>query len=224
MTNEIMRPDQEARNIADEAETDAGFMKMLKFKKGDYWCDGEEIALGTQLVAHAVAWTKAWIKFENRTVVERRIYRISKGEHAPERDRLVDAEGKVMDADESFWPMGINGKPADPWVYQYLLPMESKNGEVRIFVASSFGGRRAVADVCSAWGRRRAKQPNCGQPIIKLEKLMMPTRNYGDVPRPYFEIIGWDEGDAVFAGSGPDGGGIPDEVLRKQEFQDEIPF
>jgi hypothetical protein len=54
----------------------------------------------------------------------------------------------------------------------------------------------------------------------------MPTKNFGDVPRPHFEIVGWDDDGVV------DGGGVPREpirtvseaVLKKQEFDDEIPF
>jgi hypothetical protein len=194
---------------------------MLKFKKGEYFCDGEEVPLGTQYIAHCIGWTKTWVHFEDQKVVERKIYRVARGEKAPERDRLPDN-------DESKWPIGINRQPADPWVYQYLLPMEDQqSGEVRIFVGSSFGGRRAVADLCSAYARHSTKNKGSGQPIISLQMLMMPTKNFGDVPRPHFEIVGWDEvsqpGSANTAAREPIRT-VSEAVLKKQEFDDEIPF
>jgi hypothetical protein len=212
MTNNLPARN-EAQNIGDEASRDAGFQKMMKFKKGVYTCDGEEIAIGTKLIAHCIGWTKCWIKFVEQKVVERKIYRVARGEKAPERDQLDDN-------DQSKWPIGINRQPADPWVYQYLLPMEDpRTSEVRIFVGSSFGGRRAVADLCAAYSRRVQKNPSSGQPIITLQMLMMPTKNFGDVPRPHFEIAGWDD-----ESQKPEIRAVSEELLRREQFDDEIPF
>jgi hypothetical protein len=206
----------EVRNIGDEAQNDAGFQKMLKFKKGVYFCDGEEIDIGTKYIAHCIGWTKTWVHFADQKVVERKIYRVARGEKAPERDQLPDN-------DQSQWPIGINKQPADPWVYQYLLPMEDpRSGEVRIFVGSSFGGRRAVADLCAAYARHSTKHKGSGQPIVTLQMLMMPTKNFGDVPRPHFEIVGWDD-EAATSEREPIRT-VSEEVLKKQEFDDEIPF
>jgi hypothetical protein len=209
----INTPQREAQNIASAAQGDAGFEKMLKVKKGEYYCDGEEVAMGKEYTAHAVGWTKCWIKFRGGMVQERKIYRMINGEQPPDRDRLDDQ-------DNSKWEMGINGLPADPWVLQYLLPMEDKGGELVIFVTSSFGGKRAIADLCSAWGRKAAKQPGCGQPIVKLRKLLMPTKKFGDVPRPYFEITGWDDvREGIRDPNVPDSG-----PTMAEEMNDEIPF
>jgi hypothetical protein len=146
-------------------------------------------------------------------VVERKIYRIAKGERAPEREALPNK-------DEKLWPAGLNGRPADPWVLQYLLPMEDpETNEVRIFVGGSFGARRAVSELCSAYGRRRVKNPSAGQPIVKLQKALMPTRNFGDVPRPLFEIVGWDD-ETVSTPVRE----ITEAVMKQKEFDDEIPF
>jgi hypothetical protein len=201
---------REAENIVSEAQGDTGFQKMLKFKKGDYWCDGEEVPHGTVYLAHCKAWTKTWVHFEDKKVVERKIYRVAQGQKAPERDQLPDN-------DQSTWPMGPSGKPQDPWVLQYLLPLESQEtGEVQIFVAQSFGGRRAVADICTQWGRRAAKNPKSGQPIIKLAKAAMPTKNWGDVPRPDFQVLGWDDTSLEHK--------EVDVTTIKEDLNDDIPF
>jgi hypothetical protein len=207
----------EAKNIGDEASSDAGFQAMIKFKKGTYWSNEDEVELGTKFIAHCIGWTKSWVHFENRTVVERKNFRVARKERCPERDELPNN-------DQSTWPYGLDGKSkADPWVLQYLLPLEDPvTGEVRIFVGSSFGGRRAVGEVCAAWSRRVAKQAQGGQPIIELQETTFPTRNYGDVSRPIFRIVGWDDGekeqtelnlDDDVGGEGP-----------QSEMNDEIPF
>lgn len=201
----------EAQYIGEAAQEDAGFEKMLKFKKGHYYMDNDEVPLGTQLVAHTVGWTKCWIKFVEQKVAARHVYRMIRGDRPVDRDELDDN-------DHTKWAMGLNGQPRDPWTLQYLLPMEDpETGAVFIFVTGSFGGRRAVADVCAAWGRKAVKQPGCGQPIIRLRETMMPSKKFGDVPRPLFEIIGWDgvrEGiDEVNA-----------EELKREDLDDEIPF
>lgn len=209
--NDLTTIDYETRNISEAAQDDAGFQKMLKYKKGDYWCDGHEVPLGTQVIAHCIGWVKAWIKFENRTVIERKLYRVARGERAPERDELPDK-------DQQYWGPGLDGRPADPWTLQYLLPMENlETGEQYVFIGSSFGGRRAVGELCSAYARRRAKDRDTGQPIVELQSTTMPTRNYGHVKRPIFEIVSWgSEHEPVEQ--------ISKAVSAKNEMDDDIPF
>jgi hypothetical protein len=208
----------EANAIAEEAMQDAGFQKMIKFKRiGDssgYICDDKQLAIGTQMIAHCIGWTKTWVNFEDKQVKERHVYRVSHRERAPDRETWGNGN-------PANWPIGIDGKPADPWVLQYLLPMEAMgddSGELRIFVASSFGGKRAVADLCSSYARRAQRNPGTGQPIISLDKMLMPTKNFGDVPRPYFKIIGWDDGHREAVRE------VSTEKLRQGDFDDEIPF
>lgn|SRR5215472_5893138 len=203
---------QEATAIGTAAQEDGGFETLLKFKKGVYYIGGDEVPMGTELVAHCIGWTRCWIKFENQQVVDRKMYRVAEGRRAPDREELDSKE-------PSMWPMGPNGQPSDPWVYQYLLPMENtQNGDVYIFVTSSIGGKRAIADLCKAYSRRVARTGRSEQPLIKLSKAVMPTRMYGDVPRPSFEIIGWTgDADAGIREVKP-----PDTL--KAELDDEIPF
>ena len=101
--------------IAAAAQEDAGFEKLLKFKKGVYESDGSEVPLESEFIAHCVGWTKCWIKFIDSKVVDRKMYRVADGRRAPDREELDDT-------DPSKWGKGPDGKPSDPWVYQYLLP------------------------------------------------------------------------------------------------------
>jgi hypothetical protein len=209
--NMLLTGGTEAENILGAAQEDAGFEEILKFKKGDYLIGEVVVPLGTEFIAHPEGWTKCWTKFVNGEVVDRKPYRVASGERPNEREELGDL-------DQDKWSEGLDGNPADPWVYQYLLPLERpQSGDIVIFVTSSVGGRRAVADLCSAYAKRVAKKANCGQPIVKLGEAEMPTKKYGKVPRPHFEIVGWD---AVADG----GDETPPAVESENEFADEIPF
>lgn len=206
---------QGAANILNEAQADAGFEKLLKFNKGEYEAAGENVPLGTRVTAHCIGWTKAWIKFKDKKFADRKIFRVAKGDRVLDRDQLDDR-------DEKLWPIGLNGQPNDPWVFQFLLPMENcETGDLMIFVTSSFGGKRAVADLCNAYGRRAVRDARAGQPVVRLQKTMMQTQNFGKVPRPHFEIVSWND-DSVSVREVPElaagGGGVA------AEMEDEIPF
>lgn len=204
-SKELVTHDEEIENIQAAAQADAGFEKILKFKKGEYAIGEDAIPLGTEYLAHAVGWTKSWIKFKNGEVAERKLYRVARAEKPPERQELDELD-KV--------DLVIDGMSADPWVYQYLLPLEDMtSGEIVVFVTATHGGRRAVADLCQAY-TRHAKKGHGGQPIIKIGCTDMPTKKFGKVPRPEFEIIGWD-------GTGDDN--VPSPTLQK-ELNDAIPF
>lgn len=195
------------------AQADAGFHRIMKFKKGHYYIDDTEVPIGSEYIAHCMGWTKSWIKFKGGTVAERRIYRMLHREITPDRTELDDL-------DVNKWETGLDGRPKDPWVLQFLLPLENRNGDLVIFVTSSYGGKRAVSDLCSAWGRKAAKQNSAGTPIVHLHEVMMPTKKFGDVPRPHFEIVGWD------AGGEPVREVNPNELKggTEEEMNDEIPF
>ena len=214
--NEVMKSSQnlpatqEATAILNAAQEDAGFEKLLKFKKGVYVCDGQDVPQGTQYIAHCVGWTKCWIKFRDGTVVERRTYPVASGKVPPHREELDDQ-------DQSTWEPGLDGKPADPWVYQHLLPLEDKSGDLIVFVTSSIGGKRAVADLCKLYGRRTSRTGVSEQPLVKITVAVMPSQRFGNVPRPNFEVVGWDSHrEGIREVKAPD--------TLKQEMDDEIPF
>jgi hypothetical protein len=200
----------EAENILAAAQEHAGFEKILKFRKGEYFIGDEIIPLGTEFLAHPEAWTKCWIKFEDGKVTDRKLYRVARGEIPPEREDLDDL-------DRDRWLSGSNGVQ-DPWVKQHLLPFENlTSGDVVVFATSSIGGMRAVGELCSTWAKRK-KRGNRGQPIVRLRSDEMPTKSYGKVPCPKFEIVGWNDmtGDVLEE--------EPPPVTSEDEFNDQIPY
>ena len=180
--------DDATKNIMAAAEAEASSDRTLKFKKGTYSNNEKDVPLGAEFLAHASQWIKIWIKFVEGEKPRKQVYSVAKGEIPPEREELDDY-------DSLGWPIK-DGKPKDPWVFQYLLPLENMTTrEVLIFTTQSIGGRIAVADLCLAFARRK-KSGRDGQPIIKLASVMMPTKQHGPVPKPSFPVIGWDDADA----------------------------
>lgn len=173
-------------NLLKAAEAAAGFEKILKFKKGAYEINEETIPLGTQYLAHVTAWAMSWVKFANGALVNKKVYSVARDEKPASRNDLDDL-------DESEWPKDRNGRPLDPWVFQNLLPMEDlETGEVCIFTTSSVGGKIAIGDLAKRYGTH-VKNGHTGQPIVQLQTVDMPTRDYGDVARPAFRIDRWDD-------------------------------
>jgi hypothetical protein len=154
--------------------------------------------------------------------VDRKLYRVSLGKQPVDREDLDETN-------EASWPRGSDGKPNDPWSLQYYLPLENvTTGEVVIFCTSSFGGRQAVSDLCRDFARRLNKGQTA-LPVVQLAIKTMPTKKYGDVKRPHFEVVGWDDAatadvdilDTSIAAA------IPiDKAAAEQhdEMDDEIPF
>lgn len=204
---------QEISNLIKAAQKDSsGFQKRLTFNgnTGVYTCDGQEVQLGTKVIAHCLSWVQEWIKFVDRQFVEKKLYRVSNGEHIPTRDQLDDQ-------DEKFWSKGRDRKPQDPWTLRFLLPMwHAETDETMVFTTPSKSGQRAVSDLVTIYGRRAQRQPECGQPIIKLQSVIMTT-SFGSMHKPSFDIVGWDDGLKPIRE-------VSDEDLRKGDFNDEIPF
>jgi hypothetical protein len=211
----------EDENILNAAKEDAGFEKILKFKKGEYFIGEDPVALGSEFLAHAAAWTKTWIKFVDGRVADRKLYGVARGERPAQREELDDC-------DDATWPKR-DGKANDPWVFQHLLPLENMTtGEVVVFVTSSIGGCRAVSDLCGAYAKqkiakRKVNMPS-GQPIVQLASAEMPTKSFGKVPRPAFEIVGWDNTEKSDDVASTEATLVEITANNTDDMSDEIPF
>jgi hypothetical protein len=192
MTNDVMKTQATLpANYVEEADAllaaTQGHEKLMKFVKGKYKVVDDEVPLGTQYVAHASQLTYAWTKFVDSKVIDKKYGRAAERWVPPEREDLGDT-------DQSQWETGLDGKPKDPWCFQHLLPLEHlESGEVVIFTTSSIGGRIATEELVRTYARRVKHKGSRALPIIKLASKDMPTRAYGNVPRPYFEIDGWED-------------------------------
>jgi hypothetical protein len=227
MTTQLPTTTTEADNIAKAAAEDGGMAKMLKFKKGKYFLGGEEeVPLGRQYLAHCIGWTKAWIRFQDGEPKPlepggpcKMYYSVAKGERPPERDELGEME-------VSEWPPGISGPHSDPWVQQYMLPMtDMETDEQVVFVTGSWGGRRAVGELCNVYANKKRRDPKLGQPVVRLDTVDMPTKHFGEVPRPHFHVVNFDGGDTEPVRDVPRGsGGDALAELLDDDMNDSIPY
>ena len=220
----------ELANIRDAAREDAAFDRVLKFKKGDFLIDDTiPVEHGTTYRAHPEAWTKIWIKWGrdadgNWQKLAEHVYSVAKGQRAPVREDLDDWPEKTN------WPRNDDGELIDPWVLEYLLPLETlgDDGELIIFKTRSTGGRRAVADLAKDYARHAAKF-GAEAPIIKLAENTFPSTKYGKVLKPLFDVVGW-EGDGAadaadcLPASSPDSDIIEIDDANDVDPSDSIPF
>jgi hypothetical protein len=162
--------------------------RLLKFHKGAYLAGKEEedIAIGTQLVMAIDSLQHGWVKWDditNKPKVQR-MGLVIEGYRAPPREDLDDVDPKQ-------WPVRGNDVPTDPWQRTvYVVMRDPKaNGDdegVYTLVLSSWGGRRAIQDVC----KQAVRHPN-ENPVISLEADKYTHTKYGLVKTPVLKIVGW---------------------------------
>ena len=83
----------EADNIRAAIQEDAA-QQLLKFAKGTYSKKEEEVPVGTEFVAYCRMWVKAWIKFVDKKIVEKKLYKVALSEKRPKNEHGVPANGK----------------------------------------------------------------------------------------------------------------------------------
>jgi hypothetical protein len=200
--------------VAAEGSNELG--RLLKFVKGRWETGDDAVPEGAEYVAHIDQLVRGWIKFEEGKVVDRVIGKIADGFKPPQREELSDNDpANWQETDDG-------GRPRDPWVQQWFLPLIGiETGEVVTFVTSSKGGIGTVADLCRVYGH---KKRDGLLPIVALRTRSYKHKQYGRIETPDLAIVGWD-GEPTAAAAGA----IPlqprtDGAAAKAEMNDEIPF
>jgi hypothetical protein len=118
---------------------------MLKFVKGEWLINEETVPEGTEYIVFIDEVARGYIKFEDKTVTDRKIVKVRDGK-APSREELGDTDPTQWEVDER------TGKPRDPWVLQWLLPMApvEAEGDLTVYCASSKGGMSAIGLLCKS--------------------------------------------------------------------------
>jgi hypothetical protein len=188
-----------------EAAAEAGseFGKLLKFNKGEWLIGEDTVSEGTEFIAFIDEVARGWIKFEDGSVTDRRIVKVAAG-HPPKREELDDT-------DSSQWEIGDDGKPRDPWVFQWLLPMSPADaeGDLTVFCTSSKGDIGAIGLLCKVYGR---SQRNGLLPIVALKTTSYKHPVYGKVLKPDLPIVGWHRTASSPAPQSPPNGELWEEI------------
>jgi hypothetical protein len=181
------------------------------------WTAGKErrqLPRGTKLVA--VSTAAAWVRWFGNKPIET-VWR-KPGRKLPDREDLSFT-------DEAQWDIGPDGEPRDPWQNtRYVYLIDPKTAEAFTFSTSSWGGRRAVADLGDQITRTRAVHADA-VPLVELDAAEMPTK-HGLKSKPVFKIVAWRTADQNKE--------VPAErevsadkaaaAIGRREMDDEIPF
>jgi hypothetical protein len=76
------------------AEAGGGFGKILKFVKGEYLVGEDVVPEGTECIAYLDQLARAWIKFEDGAIADRKIELVAHGKKLPSREELGDNDKK----------------------------------------------------------------------------------------------------------------------------------
>jgi len=181
------------------------FAKDGKYRKTS---DDEEIPEGTQFVVVYDQTQGGWIKFNGKGEPPER-------KQGPLFDGFVPvARATLGNTDPTEWEIGLSGKPADPWQFQLLLPLQNvETGELYVFNSTSLTGRRAVDNLIRACARMQKAEPN-DYPIIKLRigGFQHKDVRVGWVKTPAFERIGKAPKEDTTLGNTSLGGDLNDSI------------
>jgi hypothetical protein len=165
---------------------------IITFKKGTYTRDKNPMS-GDEVFVVSEIPISAWIRWDDGEVAETRVVDAS---GRPERDELGHD-------DTSKWPLAFGGNGVqDPWsLVQYVYLFDRKTAGSATFVGPSTGAEIACGKLRDSMQNMRRFSAPGACPVVKLSMVIWPTKRFGNVPRPHFQIIDWI------------GGGPPSETL-----------
>jgi hypothetical protein len=162
--------------------------REIQFKEGEYVTrdDGQKISEEQVFIAAVDQILVGVIKFNGKG--ERpdvHMAAIFEGQVPPDRASLSDL-------DEALWPIGLSGKPEDPWQRQNYLPLQNgQTGEWFTFVTRTVTGIRAVGNLMRHYERERRTHPEM-YPLIQLKVGGFNHREerIGWVSTPALTVVG----------------------------------
>jgi hypothetical protein len=187
--------------------------RLIKFSKDGTFCtadDTEPVSDDADFIALCDETLVGWIKFgEDGTPPTKIMGLLYDGFVMPSR-------GSLGDNDESEWPAGLSGQPADPWLHQMNLVLQhAETKELFTFSTTSSTGRRAVGNLLRHYNRMQ--KTNSGEvPVVKLKAGGFNHRDtrVGWVSTPVFAVVGRAPRDSAAK---------PDTSIEA-DMSDEIPF
>ena len=202
-----------AANMRKLVPRPVGAVHLLKFTKGD-WKIGADAANGKVLLALVDQLRHGWIMFQGGKLVAERMGKIAEGYEANEREDLGDD-------DEKRWEIDQSGRPRDPWVFQYQLPLLGKDdGAPVIFTATSKGSHEAVQGLADTFAQ------NCerlGRPYIRLDVGSYKHKDFGKVIIPVLTVLDWTGSVADVAEISMPAAALEAPPTKRNDMDDDIP-
>lgn len=197
-----------------EAASEAGgeLGRLLKFVKGEWQTGDDTLLEGAEFVARIDLAARGWVRFAGGKVTDQIVGKIADGFRPPARDELADN-------DPASWiEKDANGRPRDPWVEQWYLPLVGfESRELLTFVTGSKGGRAAIGGLCLIYGNTKRDR---GLPVVALRTRSYKHKQYGRIETPELAIVGWEGGAPAATTAIP----TPTGNAAAAELDDAIPF
>ena len=170
--------------------------KLLVCKKGDWslGSDGDDVPAEARFLLLVDTMMRGWLKWHDGRVVEAEMGFVK--DSFPVRHRY-----SLPDSDESQWEKLPDGTPRDPWAQSYrvlLVECRAPHGDVT-FSGSSYGTALALKEICRVYSAEVALHPGA-LPVVKLTRKTRPHKQWGTIPGPWFEIVGWATVEDIKAG------------------------
>jgi len=168
--------------------------RILKFSKGDYIIDDDEVPAGTKYVALMDQILIGWVKWWDNRPEQQEMGLLHEGFVPPKRDDLGDTE-------KEHWEQDGFGKPRDPWQFtNYLVLKVPDKGmdETTMFTfpASSMGAVGAVQDLCRTYGKAMRQRPD-EWPVVEIGVRVYEHADYGRIKAPTLTVVGWEKKQAA---------------------------
>jgi hypothetical protein len=161
------------------------FGPLLKFNKGKFSLNDNDVAIGTQFIALVHELRRGCVLFLGEGHVEYRIGLVRDGFKFPTREEMGHTDKRQWERDKR------SGEPRDPCQRQYFLPLvHPETDELCTFVTGSAGGEGAIRDLVRLYKPRKTTTE---APVISLQVGHYEHDKYGRVAIPVFKHQGWSD-------------------------------
>jgi hypothetical protein len=209
MSNALAKHKTAAERL-DALSRSASNVTLIKYNSGNWTIADLPVPPDTEFVLYPDKVSHYWTHFADSKVVTEIIAIVADDEEGDVELRIVKGRGRenLGYDDQTKWEPDSSGKPRDPMVYGFALPMRNvKTGAVVMFKSASVGGMGAIAGQVASFNHNK----HLGYPIVTLSTSSYKNKKHGGYTSfPVFVNVGYDTPPApVIAGRSPNGGDGP---------------
>jgi hypothetical protein len=148
-----------------------------------HWVSRDGIALPLGMRLLALATTRAYQRWENKTPTQTMVQR----PNTP----LPDLDALNAEIPKAQWETGLDGQPRPPWSRQHVAYfVDVDSASLFTFANSTIGAAIAVRDLEDRLAWMRALRGENVLPLVKLDCRPLKTK-FGVKQRPEFTVVEW---------------------------------